>query len=187
MENQDINLNFKGNIDNELVKKSASKKKWPLRLSGILGVGLSFFAVIFWKDHQITQVKEQYTQKANAVINQNSEEMLRNFCKPLSWTVRAELMRNNNEQIMLFINDLVKSKNIRMVSFIDQKGSIGISTDKNFEGKSASVLFQPNQFTSDSFLVVKKSEKLWEVSTPIMGFDKRLGTIILTYIPVIPN
>lgn len=183
MDNQDITPNFSKNTDKKQVRKSGNGNKLLYAFLALLAIGLSFFTVIFWKNHQITQVKEQYSQRANAVIMLNSEEMLKNFCKPLAWTIRAELMRNNNEQIILFTNDLVKSRNIRMLSFIDAKGKISISTDKNFEGKMASVLFQPNQINSDTFLIVKKSANIWDVSTPIMGFDHKLGTIIFTYIP----
>lgn len=146
---------------------------------------LTAVGIYFWKDYKIQQTKEQYAEKATEVISQNSEAMLKAFCKPLAWTMRAELLRDNQEQMILFSNDLVKSNSIDRLSFVDMDGKIVVSTDKSFEGKAASSLYDISQIRADSVLILKKVKQSWEVSTPVTGYDKRLGTLIFNYKPAV--
>ena len=68
-----------------------------------------------------------------------------------------------------------------MLNFIDTKNVITASTDKNFEGKSATSIFDKSLSSTTSFLIQQKSESEWLIASPVNGFDKKLGTIVYKY------
>lgn len=163
------------------VGTSVLKKKRNLWFYVSLVFFFSTIGVYFWKEYQINQTKKTYTLKANDLLNKKTQEMLKAFTKPLTWAIRADITRGNNEQVNLLYNDLVKLPNITMLNFIDTKNVITASTDKNFEGKSATSIFDKSLSSTTSFLIQQKSESEWLIASPVNGFDKKLGTIVYKY------
>ena len=83
-----------------------------------------------------------------------------------------------------YINQLVKEEKITRVEFIDPQGQIKFSSDRKREGQS----YNTSNFESDP---LGMDEPLYEfvddqhalLFSPVMGLERRLGTLVITYIP----
>ncbi len=157
-------------------------KKYPVFLTALLGL-LAVTAVYFWKDMQGRNEKAAVEKMATAQIEQNLHDMLRLMSKPLIWSIRSEMLRGNIEQVNIFTTDLVKEKNFQYIHLIDPNGNIIVSTDKKLEGQSGIGMFDNAILQTDSVMVFNSDNNMLTLAAPVMGYDKRLATVILKYKP----
>lgn len=156
------------------------KNKWPLAALLFLCTSL---AVYFWKEYQIQQTKETIIYRASEQLTLSNRHMLKTFVKPLVWTVRAEMLRNNLEGVSILTNDLVTDRQLKLISLIDTEGKIIISSNKGYESKPSTDLYPAYLLLTDSIVILPKSNNVWILSSPVMGYDKRIGTLIIDYTP----
>jgi hypothetical protein len=154
-------------------------KKNPVLFTVLVAL-LVIVVVFFWKDIQGKKVKRDVVRTANEQLLQNNHEMLALLCKPFVWSVRAEMMRGNLEQVDLFMSDLVKERNFRYIHLVEPGGNVLLSTNKRLEGQNAGDEIEASWLTADSIMVEDLGETT-VVAAPVMGFDRRLATIIFTY------
>ncbi len=116
-------------------------------------------------------------------ISQNNENNLKTVARVFSWAVRAEMMRENMEQVNQIMTELVKIKPYQQVVLISNDGVVLLSTDKKYEKKAYTEQFYQQIAGSDQVdLKVQTSGELL-VSAPVFGIDNRLGSIVITYKP----
>ena len=167
---------------------SNARNRKQLRLGVILAAIAAF--VILWivKDIQLKNLRAE-TEKdnqrlereaQNAVIRAH-EQQLRLLAKPFSWAVRIEMMNNAISQVNLYANELVKEKNMSSIMIVDEAGKIISSTDKKWEGREYSAIGKQQYLDADSTIIENISDSVLVMSSPIMGFNNRLGTLVLTY------
>lgn len=139
-----------------------------------------------WKAVEISGVKKDAQRendrlRATAVnmINETKEEQLRLLVKPFVWAVRSEMLRGNMEQVNLYLSELVREKHFKQIEIADPRGIIIATTNKKNEGQP---LADPTHvLAADSTAVQVLPDSSWLVSSPIMGFNNRLGTLLVNY------
>ncbi len=141
-----------------------------------------------WKETQISNVKKQaeterqaLQQKAAAMIVQSHEEHLKLLAKPIVWAVRAEMMQGNLSQVNLYMSDMVKEKNFQRIVVANDKGIIVSSTNKKDEGKPFSTIAKDAYLSSNNTSVENAGDSILIMTSPIMGFNNRLGTLLINY------
>lgn len=146
--------------------------------------------VILWivKDLQLKNLRNETAkdnhrleQEAQQAVIRAHEQQLRLFAKPFSWAVRIEMMNNSVSQINLYANDLVKERNVSSIMIVDDAGKIISSTDKKWEGSDFSAVGKQSYLDTDSTIVENIKDSVLVMSSPIMGFNNRLGTLVLAY------
>jgi hypothetical protein len=154
-----------------------------------IGVALVLILVIWiWKTIEINKVKkiaaqdqQTLSETASRQIVQSNEEYLRLLAKPIVWSMRSEMMQGNLSQINLYINDLVKEKNFQRIAIANEKGIVISSTDKKDEGQPFSVLASETALSRDNTNVENIADSVLIMTSPIMGFNNRLGTLYINY------
>ena len=169
---------------------------WSLLV--FLGVLLLVF---IWKQIAVNQA-ESRLEKGQAQITQQLEEKSKElvikareyadsqykgeedrFGQVLAWAVRGELIRNNLDQIDQYLSALVKMKDTERVVLVSDEGKLLVSTDKKLITEDASNLY-PKEILDLQTITIKSDvagKKLLVV--PVMGLNKRLATIIVSYNP----
>lgn len=169
---------------------------WTLLV--FLGVLLLMF---IWKQIAVNQAESQL-EKGQAQLAQQLEDKSKElvtkareyadtqykkeeerFGQVLAWAVRGELIRNNLDQIDQYLTELVKTKDTERVVLISDEGKLLVSTDKRLESEEASSLY-PQEILGLQTITIKSdvgNRKLLVV--PVMGLNKRLATIIISYNP----
>ncbi len=154
----------------------------------LIFIGIALIAGIWiWKEMQLrslqketdkhsTEIKKQYAQ---LMLEMQSQD-LRAIIKPLVWAVRAEMLKNNLNDINFYINELVKEQGFQFIVITDDKNLIISSTNKKWEGKPFETVGLTSDLSSDSTIVKTVSNTIL-ASAPIMGFNKRLGTVFISF------
>lgn len=167
---------------------------WSSRRNRLLviagGVVLLFAGLWIWKAIEISNLKEQAEQEqaqtrqqASLQLQQANHHYLKLIAKPYVWAVRTEMMKGNLDAVNLYANDMVKEKNFQSIMVVDEKGTIVSSTDKKLEGKAYASVGKTAHTSTDSTLVEPVNENVLAVVSPVMGFNQRIGTLILYYAP----
>lgn len=165
--------------------KSSAKKEILI----IVTAGLILLAGLWiWKSIEIRNLKKQAQAEkqelkiqAGRLIQQSHEMHLKLLAKPFVWAVRTEMLKNNISQVNLYTNEMVKEKNFQNISIINDKGMVILSTNKKEEGKEFSTTGNTVNLLADSTTVHNSNDSLLVLSSPIMGFNSRLGTLLISY------
>jgi hypothetical protein len=161
-------------------------KKHSNLFIAIVGV-LIMFIIYFGKDYENRKEKLWMVQRATSQLDATNQEMLKLMTKPLVWSIRADMLRRNSEQINLLILDLVKEKNFQFIHIIAPDGYVLLSTNKGLEGKLIGGNVDSVLLLVRSEMVVIEINDTLYVSAPIFGVDKQIATLIVGYKPEVPN
>ncbi len=166
------------------------QKQLPMKYAFIL-VGIIVF-VFAWKIIAVNKVESdtrKQLESERALITQQAREQAdkqykkeeERFGQVLSWAVRSELIRNNIDQIGLYLNDIVKQINAERIVLISEKGELLVSTDKRLEDVKGSDLY-PKEVINEHKITIKSDvngKKL--VIAPVSDFNKRIAVLVISY------
>lgn len=139
-------------------------------------------------EQQIAQI-EQTSRAERVLIIENTKEILRErdslsmklFMKPLIWAIRAEMLRDNMEQVNQYENQLVKEKNFNLIMVISTDGTIISSTDKKLEGSDFASLYESKYLDLNEINTTYVDSSIIHVTAPILGYNNKLGTLFIEY------
>lgn len=196
--NNKQNQNQQSQVDNFFSLVSA-KFEWltkvpTMQMPGKYAIVLvGIIIVIFaWKIIAVSRVEANMnkqleiervliTQQAREYADQQYIKEEERFGQILSWAVRGELIRNNIDQIDQYLNEIVKMKDTERVVLIDDDGKLLVSTDKRLEESNGTELF-PREILNLQKITVKSDvdgKKILVV--PVMGLNKKIATVIVSY------
>lgn len=161
----------------------------------IIGVAVVLLAILWiWKEIAISNERKEARRqiqmmkdKAVILITDSHKEHLKLLAKPYVWAVRSALLNGNTDQVNLYANEMVKEKNFQSIVVANDKGIIISSTNKKHEGKEFSTIGKPNYLTNDTTIVENINDSILVMSSPVMGFNNKLGTMMITYKAKSPN
>ena len=151
--------------------------------------GLVLLAVVWiWKSVETRNIKNHNSEKEKEMseytknqIRQSHEMHLKQLAKALVWAVRTELLDNDIRQVKHYINDMVQEKNFQKITITNGKGIVIISTNKKEEGNEFVSTGDPVYLIANNTMVNNVNDSLMVLSSPIMGLNNRLGTLVITY------
>jgi hypothetical protein len=114
---------------------------------------------------------------ADAMTLQRSEEIATNLSRTMVFGIRGEMERGNKADIDLFMNKMVQESGLDLVIVQDDKDSIYLSTDKQYENHKVPYI----QGVISEQQVLRADLEEVVVAAPIMGTEKRLGTCLIVY------
>lgn len=170
--------------ENNSTRPNANKK-----LLIIIGVAILLIAAVWiWKSVQMGNVEKKaendrqtLKEEARKQIVQAHEAHLKLLAKAYVWAVRADMMQGNINQVNLFASDMVKEKNFQRIVIANDKGIIISSTNKKDEGQPFATVGKAAGLSSDNTTVENVSDSILIMTSPIMGFNNRLGTLLIKY------
>lgn len=182
-DNQEKSKNKKEDTSNKSnPKKDAPKKKnifqkHPLTF---LLIGALLVSVL-WGFLKANRVEKELTEKFETHINKLHEETGLQLAKTLSWSLRSELNRENQESAESYMVNFLKGNlNIQSVKYIDSKSNkVAFSTNKKDEGKSIEDSFILD--ADEAKMEIKNGIKVF--ACPVFGYDSQLGTVVFEWIP----
>jgi len=146
-------------------------------MAGILLAGLVWLG----KDVQASIEQKRLVKTANEQIQANQETALTLLAKPLVWSIRAEWMRGNKEQVELMLVDVIKGSDVQYIHFLDMNGKVIVSTDKRLEGLTLEDPAVNAALNTDTTVLLPRDKKTEAtvLVAPVMGYDRRLGTLVM--------
>jgi len=157
-------------------------RKHPLLTTVLCGL-LVVFVVYFWKEVEGNFQRKAVVKAANVQLLETDQRMLKLFSKPLVWSIRAEMLRGNPGQVDLLITNLVKEGKFQYIQLVRPDGFVELSTNKQSEGRMVEDKEILKALDADTTVLLNGKDSLITVIAPVMGYDKRLSTLIFSYRP----
>ncbi|WP_374163701.1 hypothetical protein [Arcticibacter sp. MXS-1] len=164
---------------------SPGKKKYLITIGVALILLISLW---IWKSVEISGIrnasekeKQNLKEQATSEIAEVHKQHLLLLAKPFVWAVRTELMQGNRNQVNLYLNDMVKEKNFQQIAIADNKGKIIASTNKKDEGQPFSSIASAGSLNNNDTNIETQSDSTLVMTSPVMGFNSRLGTLLIRY------
>ncbi|HBA72883.1 MAG: hypothetical protein A2X82_15810 [Geobacteraceae bacterium GWC2_55_20] len=170
-----------GEQPKQVVNKSFIVAQW--RLIIILLLVIAVAGMYVWKNVAVNRATVQLTEKAGRIITDQNRKFLRLAVVPLVWAVRSEMIRENYDQINLYLNQFVKEQNMKEIVVAKPDGAIVVSTNKKFEGKPVTDIFPASVLQEDKLMVSTLENGDIMVASPVMGLSTKVGVLILLYTP----
>ena len=155
-------------------------KKNPVLVTVFLGI-LAVLAVYFWKDIEGNRQQNEIIKTATLQLEDKNQEMMMLIARPMVWSIRSEMLRGNLEQVDMFTTDMVRMRNFQFIYLVEPDGNTLISTDKRIEGQQFEEKFQQDVLKVESTVVFPEAENLLVMAAPVMGYDRRLATLVVSY------
>ncbi|WP_460972918.1 hypothetical protein [Spirosoma migulaei] len=159
--------------------------RWMLVLYGVLILLVLGLGYLLYKNTQLTK---DYTQEREALrssvqTNQRAvdRQQLMFGMKTFVWAVRNALLQNKPGEINEYFNTLVKDKGVLEVLLVDPAGKVTISTNKKNQGIGFASRFPTYLLQQQDVYFNDKTP--YELSAPVTGPNKRLGTLVMFYKP----
>ncbi len=141
-----------------------------------------------WKAVELRKVSSEnemanklLKRKVSMQMDANLKSQLILLSKPFVWAIRDKMISGNRQDINIYMNQMVKEKNFEEIPIVDQGNVILLSTDKKEEGKPYSTFYNSSFLKSDSTNMYTQRGRTIVITTPILGLDKRLGTLSIKY------
>lgn len=132
---------------------------------------------------QLEEKSKELVKKAREYADSQYKKEEERFGQVLAWAVRGELIRNNLDQIDQYLTELVKTKDTERVVLISDEGKLLVSTDKRLESEEASKLYPKDILGLQTITIKSDVDNKKLLVVPVMGLNKRLATIVITYNP----
>lgn len=163
------------------------ERRGGFQLYVILGLLVVIVVLFGWKWYAERSLRREFTDReqkfeiqVKSAMSAQASEMLRLASVPLSWAVRASALKQDLDQVDDYFIQYVKEKHIQSLVFVGPDGVVLLATDKKLEGQPYTPLDAP-MLDGSSVRVLDDGEHDIVVVTPVMGYDSRLGTLVLTY------
>lgn len=169
-------------------KDSRCKKLWNhFKKHPLIYILVTIIIVMFlWFSIKINNQQKSHNKEVSELISTYETKIdsinLRNIefsTKVFSWSVRSEMIRNNNENIDQLFNTFVRESDASLLQlFNPSTNTISISTDKKTEGTRFSI---PNHVTLSSEQTIIE-DNLIRILIPITGMNERIGILNVEYL-----
>ncbi|MDF9798956.1 putative membrane protein affecting hemolysin expression [Catalinimonas alkaloidigena] len=168
-----------------------------LILALLLSVALTYFimesrlrratqaheAAITTLTEQNSQAMAELRIQAETFIEFSNRTYVHMLMKPLAWAVRAEMIRDNREQIDTYLAQFVKEKYVASVMVVDPEGNIIMASNKKMVGQAFASAYPPALLSNSATMVESAAGGEYFASTPLMGYDVRMGSLVANFQP----
>jgi hypothetical protein len=119
-------------------------------------------------------------QSARKALTDQTSSLLRLSALPLAWAIRGALLQDDFATADAYVQRMVQEKHVTGVALVTADGKVRLAGSRKLEGHLAAEAF-PGVALNDAEPVVVTSPNALRAVVPIMGIDRRLGTLIFSY------
>lgn len=189
---EDVNTQKK---DQHLKQDLQTQALFNKKIYITIGIALVLLITIWiWKSIEIDNIRSKAQSDYQALKEQaikgivaSNEEQLKLLAKPYVWAVRTEMMKGNISQVHMYALDMIKEKNVLRIAIANDSGIIVSSTDKKDEGKPFTFIGEAAALNNNNTVVQNTGDSILIVTSPVMGFNKRIGTLFFKYAVQLPD
>ncbi|GJL75084.1 hypothetical protein [Nitrosomonas sp.] len=166
------------------------QKQLPMKYAFLL-VGIIIF-VFAWKQIAVGKIESDMNKKLEServLVTQQAREHAdkqykkeeERFGQVLAWAVRSELIRNNIDQIGLYLNQIVKQIDADRIVLIGEDGELLVSTDKRLEDVKGNDLYSSEVINENKITIKSDVDGKKLLIAPISDFNKRVAVLVISY------
>jgi len=119
-------------------------------------------------------------QFATQTLTDQTSSLLRLSALPLAWAIRSALLKDDFATADAYVQRMVQERHVMGVALVTADGKVRLAGSRKLEGHPAAEAF-PGVVLNEAEPVVVTSDNALRAVVPIMGIDRRLGTLIFSY------
>lgn len=158
------------------------------RLKGALILMLLIAGMYGWKNLAVRKAEKEtleqttkLTETAGQLFLEKNRALMRMTAIPLSWVVRAEMLKGNYENIDQYFNQIIKEDHFKVILLADTDGKILVATNKRMEGASLSQFYPSSLLEQYETTVTQLNSEELIAAAPVIGLTAKQGVLILLY------
>jgi hypothetical protein len=117
---------------------------------------------------------------ATEALTARTSSLLRLSALPLGWAVRSALLKDDLNSVDTYLQKIVQEPHVTGAAFVGPDGKVRLASNRKLEGHAAAEAF-PGVAVDQQSPTTIAAERDVRVIVPVMGYDRRLGTLILSY------
>jgi hypothetical protein len=117
---------------------------------------------------------------ANDALVAQSSALLRLSALPLGWAIRGALLKNDLSTVDAFLQRMINERHVAGAALIGTDQKVELAGNRKLEKKAAQDVFPGVALDAGEPTVLSTGQDV-KVVVPVMGYDRRLGTVILSY------
>jgi hypothetical protein len=144
----------------------------------------------FWNIWTVRGLEREFAAERDKVssaqrqaLNLQARDLLRLASRPLAWSVRAELLRGNVGQVDDYFREFVREPGVNSVLLVGADGKILLASNRKLETQAADAHVSKALLEAKDATLEESGTQL-RLGVPVMGFDRRLGLLVIDYDPV---
>jgi hypothetical protein len=126
--------------------------------------------------------RDQLSTAQRQALDLQARDLLRLAARPLAWAVRAELLQGNLGQVDDYFREFVRERGVTAVLLVGPDGKILLATNRKLETQAAEAFVSKTLLQAPD-ATLEETGGLVRLAVPVMGFDRRLGLLVIDYDP----
>jgi len=142
-----------------------------------------------WKEWAVRSLERRFAAERGQLstaqrqaLGVQARDLLRLAARPLAWAVRAELLRGNVGQVDDYFREFVRERGVNAVLLVGPDGKILLATNRKLETQAADAFVSKTIIEAPDVMLEEVGGVL-RLGVPVMGFDRRLGLLVIDYDP----
>lgn len=132
------------------------------------------------EEHRAAAERAELVRTTNATLAAQTSALLRLSALPLGWAFRAALLKDDATAIDTYLRRMVQEPHVTGIVVVGADGKISHASDQKLQGRPAQGLFPDVPLNGQSPTSVTADREV-RIVVPLMGYDRRLGTLVLGY------
>ncbi|HEY4184187.1 MAG TPA: hypothetical protein VGP07_03920 [Polyangia bacterium] len=131
--------------------------------------------------------QDELLRSTTATLAGQASALLRLTALPLGWAFRSALLKDDLAAIDTYLRRMVQEPHVTDVALVGTDGVISHASDQKLQGRLAQKAFPEVALDGQSPASVVTGHEV-RIVVPIMGYDRRLGTLVFSYaLPELPK
>jgi hypothetical protein len=151
-------------------------------------LALGVISLAAWRAIDVARVERRASEEraalraaATEALTTQTTSLLRLSALPLGWAVRSALLKDDLSSVDTYLQRIVQERHVTGVALIGLDGKVRRASNRKLENHTAQEAFPGISIDAQSPTVVPADRDL-RVVVPVMGYDRRLATLVLSYL-----
>lgn len=131
-------------------------------------------------EQRAAEARAALIHDAEAALTAQASALLKLSALPLGWAFRSALLTNDIATVDTYVGRIVQEPNVTSVALADAGGTITHSSNDKLRGRPVHEAFPQVSIDGHSPQAVATAKDV-RIVVPVMGYDRRLGTLIFSY------
>ena len=132
-------------------------------------------------DDKMKLNEQKFITKQEQLLRVSGEEYLGLMMKTFSWAIREKLLKEDYEEINLYIGQLIKEKNVNEILVIDMEGLVVAASNRKQEEQLFGKFYDENMLAAKDVSINYMDGQTLHMISPIMAFNNQIGRLFIVY------
>ncbi len=146
----------------------------------LVGLAIAHLVAIDRVRDAAAQEHAALVESTTQTLNNETSALLRMSALPLAWALRSALLKDDFASADAYVQRMTQEKHVKAVALVTADGKVRLAGNRKLEGHPAAEAF-PGVDLNGSAPAVSPVDHNLRVVVPVMGIDRRLGTLIFSY------